>query len=372
MNNKSKKNLLFYFTHPSKYHLFKNSINALIELGHNVEVLNITKDILDELVSSEKWQHKNIFPEGRKIKWLPKKVAASFNLLRTLYRLNNYLRGKNFDLFITDDILTLTGKIKKIPVILFQDDDLKAVPESFILLATADYILAPACTDFGRYNSKKIGIKGYKQSSYLHPNNFKLDRKIINKHIQINTKYVIIRLVSLIATHDVGKKGLSNDDVLDVIKKLEKKYLVCITSERKLPEYLEKYRLKDCTSDILHLLGGAEMLISDSQTMSAEAALLGTPYIRFNDFVGRINYLEELENKYHLGLGIRSKNKDILFNVVDEFMQYENIRENWKVKRDLMISETIDLEKFMIWLFSDFGENIEILKRNPDYQKIFI
>ena len=96
-------NLLFFFTHPSKYHLFRNSINTLVKLGHNVEVLHISKDILDELVSQEKWKHKNIFPEGRKIKWLPKKVAASFNLLRTLFRLNKYIRGKKYDLFITDD-----------------------------------------------------------------------------------------------------------------------------------------------------------------------------------------------------------------------------------------------------------------------------
>lgn len=365
-------NLLFFFTHPSKYHLFRNTINTLVKLGHNVEVLNISKDILDELVSQEKWQHKNIFPEGRKIKWLPKKVSASFNLLRTLYRLNKYIRGKKYDLFITDDILTLLGKIKNIPVILFQDDDIKAVPDSFILLATTDYILSPECADFGKYNSKKIGIKGFKQSSYLHPNNFIIDWEIINKHIPQNKKYALIRLVSLSAYHDVGKKGLSNEDVLKLINKLELKYCIFISSERELPQYLEKYRLKDSTLDMIHILGGAEMLISDSQTMSAEAALLGTPYIRFNDFVGRINYLEELENKYQLGIGIRSKDKELLFEKIDDFMQYENIRENWKVKRDFMISETIDLEKFMIWLFSNFPKSIEVLRENPDYQKIFM
>jgi uncharacterized protein len=365
-------NILFFFIHPSKYHLFRNTINTLIKLGHNVEVLNISKDILDELVCQENWQHKNIFPEGRKIKWLPRKVVAPFNLLRTLFRLNKYIHGRRYDLFITDDILTITGKIKNVPVILFQDDDIKAVPESFILLATTDYILAPECSDFGKYNSKKIDIKGFKQSSYLHPNNFKIDWEIIHKHIPQNRKYVLIRLVSLMATHDVGKKGLSNEDVLYLINKIELKYFVFITSERKLPEGLERYRLKDCTADMIHILGGAEMLITDSQTMSAEAALLGTPYIRFNDFVGRINYLEELENKYHLGFGIKTSNKDSLFEKIDELMLFENIREKWLVKRDYMISETIDLEKYMIWLFSNFPKSIEILKENPDYQKIFI
>ena len=365
-------NILFFFTHPSKYHLFRNTINTLVKLGHNVEVLHTSKDVLDELVNHEKWRHKNIFPKGRKIKWLPNKVGISFNFLRSLYRANKYIRGKKYDLFITDDILTIIGKIKKIPVIFFQDDDIKVVPDTFILLATTDYVLSPECTDFGKYNSKKIGIKGFKQSSYLHPNNFIIDWDIIHQYIPKNRKYALIRLVSLTAHHDGGKKGLSNEDVLKLINKLELKYCVFISSERELPQYLEKYRLKDSTLDMIHILGGAEIFISDSQTMSAEAALLGTPYIRFNDFVGRINCLEKLEKKYQLGSGIRLKNKEMLFEKIDEFMQYEDIRENWKIKRDFMISETVDLEKFMIWLFSHFPKSIEILKENPDYQKIFV
>ncbi len=34
--------------------------------------------------------------------------------------------------------------------------------------------------------------------------------------------------------------------------------------------------------------------------MIAEAAVLGTPSIRFNDFVGKLGYLEDLEHKYGL------------------------------------------------------------------------
>ena len=45
----------------------------------------------------------------------------------------------------------------------------------------------------------------------------------------------------------------------------------------------------------------ASLYIGDSQTMSAEAGILGTPFVRFNDFVGRINYMTEMEDVYELG-----------------------------------------------------------------------
>ena len=40
--------------------------------------------------------------------------------------------------------------------------------------------------------------------------------------------------------------------------------------------------------------------------MAAEAGVLGVPFVRFNDFVGRIGYLNELENDYELGYGIKA------------------------------------------------------------------
>ncbi len=56
-------------------------------------------------------------------------------------------------------------------------------------------------------------------------------------------------------------------------------------------------------SDIYHALYYADLYIGDSQTIAAEKAVLGTPALRFNDFVGKIGYLEELEHKYGLTFG---------------------------------------------------------------------
>ena len=54
------------------------------------------------------------------------------------------------------------------------------------------------------------------------------------------------------------------------------------------------------------MMAFASLYIGDSQTMAAEAGVIGVPFVRFNDFVGRIGYLRELEDTYHLGFGVHA------------------------------------------------------------------
>lgn len=68
----------------------------------------------------------------------------------------------------------------------------------------------------------------------------------------------------------------------------------------------------------------AQLYIGDSQTMAAESGVLGVPFIRFNDFVGKIGYLNELENKFELGYGIKADYPELLIDKVQELLQLEN------------------------------------------------
>ena len=149
---------LFFFVHPSKFHVFRNTINYLKDQGHTVDILITSKDVLEELVKNEGWQYTNIFPEGRKFKNISPYISSAINFFRTIYRLWKYVNNKKFDLYITDDLLVYLGKLKKVPSIVFTDDDL-AIKEFSIILKFADYILAPQITDLGKYNSKRFHLK---------------------------------------------------------------------------------------------------------------------------------------------------------------------------------------------------------------------
>jgi len=368
----NKKRYLFFLVHPSKYHVFRHTINILKSKGHQVDILITSKDVLEELIKNEGWVYKNIFPEGRKIAWLPTYLSAAINTIRTLYRLEKFIWKKKYDLFITDDLLVINGRFHNTPSILFQDDDVTAVPESVILHRFTTNIMSQFVSDMGKFSWKKVPFHGYKELGSLHPKRFKPNQDVIKQFNPDLSKYFILRLVSLKATHDVGKAGLNDEEVLKLITLLENHGKVFITSERRLPDKFEKYRISIKVNEIAHALYFADLLIADSQTMSAEAGVLGTPYIRFNDFVGRISYLEELENKYHLGYGIKTADKDLLFSKVNELLNKSNLKEEWKVKRTKMLAEKIDMTDFMVWFFENYPESNDILKKNPDYQLKFI
>ena len=120
-----------------------------------------------------------------------------------------------------------------------------------------------------------------------------------------------------------------------------------------------------------HVMAFADVYIGDSQTMAAEAGVLGVPFVRFNDFVGRIGYLNELENVYHLGYGIKaseSESTEKMYGIVRDIIEMPNRKEEWQTRRQKMLSEKIDYAQFLTWFIENYPESRKIMKENPDYQ----
>jgi predicted glycosyltransferase len=120
----------------------------------------------------------------------------------------------------------------------------------------------------------------------------------------------------------------------------------------------------------------ASLYIGDSQTMAMEAAVLGVPAIRFNDFVGKIGVMAELEDGklngkripcYNLGIGILASEKDAverLCNTVQEIMaiQPAKRKELWQARRQKMLAEKIDYAKFLTWFIENYPSSAEEVK----------
>jgi predicted glycosyltransferase len=279
----------------------------------------VTKDILEELIKAEGWEYRNILKGGRRSN-LPSLLNTIYFTLLTLWRLFIYTLGKKYDYFISDDLLSVIGRLRGIPSYHFQDDDLQVVPESKYLLSTCTGVFAPEVTDLGVFNQKKISYAGYHEWAYVHPNYFAPSREVVQRYFPSIGRFFVVRLVALTATHDLGKKGITNEELLRLIALLETKGEVLITAERPLPSEFEKYRIKIDPRDILHFLAFAEMFIGDSQTMCTEAALLGTPSLRYNSFVGKISTMNEIENEYKLSFGFLPGNFNGLTDKVQELL----------------------------------------------------
>ena len=113
------------------------------------------------------------------------------------------------------------------------------------------------------------------------------------------------------------------------------------------------------------------MLIGDSQTMTSEAAVLGTPAIRCNTFVGKISYLEEEEHKYGLTYGFRPENSDAMFAKIEELIAISDLKKEWQRRRQKMLADKIDVTAFQVWFIENYSESARIMKENPDIQYRF-
>ena len=113
------------------------------------------------------------------------------------------------------------------------------------------------------------------------------------------------------------------------------------------------------------------MFIGDSQTMASEAAILGIPSLRCNDFVGRISYLNEEENKYKLTFGFKPSNFNDFIEKLIELVERANLKEEFQSRRQKLLSDKIDLTAFLVWFVEYYPQSMTIMKENPDFQSRF-
>ena len=104
----------------------------------------------------------------------------------------------------------------------------------------------------------------------------------------------------------------------------------------------------------------SNLFISDSQSMTVECSMLGVPNIRFNDFVGKISVLEELEKKYDLTYGINSNNIIKLFKKSIDLIKTNNYKLKFAKNRERMLSEKIDVTEFIFNFIQKFDSKKEL------------
>jgi len=362
-------NILVYLGHPAQYHFIKNTITLLKSKGHSVILLIKTKDVLEQLVHQDGFNFINIQQKSRKNNSISI-ISASFE--RTLKVLRIARKNKIDILIGTDSSVAQAAYLLGKHAITTLEDDYEVISK----LAKLTYpftssILVPKVCSVGKWEHKKVAYEGYMKLAYLHPKHFSPDIQTVRKYIEAEN-YCIIRLAKLTAHHDVGINGLNIELVKRIIEIAEEKsYKVYISSETNLDKSLEQFQLKINQNDIHHLMSYASLLISDSQSMSVEAAMLGIPSIRFSDFAGKISVLEELESKYSLTFGVKTNQPEKLIELTKLFLSESNLRIQFQERRQKMLSEKIDVTSFLVWFIENFPESSSIMNKNPDYQYKF-
>jgi uncharacterized protein len=346
---------LFYLGHPAHFHLFKNVIAQLRERGHEVRILIKKKDVLEQLLLDYGWEYTNILPKGRK----DNRLSIAWGMGKRDLALWRFTRQWRPDLMAGTSVeIAHVGRLRGITSVVVNEDDWQAVPYfSRLVYPFCSYILAPDCCATGKWKYKTVSYAGYHELAYLHPHYFTPDEKRVMPLYGKGSPYFILRFAKLTAHHDRGVSGLHAELVEEIIRLLKPHGLVHITSERPLQPQFELYRMRIPPLDMHHALAFANLYIGDSQTMTAEAAVLGTPALRFNDFAGRIGYLEELQQRYKLTFGFRTSQAEMLLSTLKRLLKMPDCRPIWQQRRAIMLADKIDVTPFMCDFFERYAGN---------------
>jgi predicted glycosyltransferase len=356
-------NIIFDINHPAHVHLFRNVYKMLVEKGHGAFV------VVKEIPSAMKLLDLYGIPYvsiGKKDDALGKKGLDQLAFDKRLLKL---VRKHQIDLGVGSSInIPHVSKLSRIKSIILDDDDDEVEP-LFVKFGHpfADVILSPI--DTPRRSKKKIYVNAYHELAYLHPNRFEPDPSVLkDAGVEEGETYFILRFNAFKAHHDVGVVGLTIENKQRLVDYLCSKGKVFITTERDIDDEFKPYQLKVSPEKAHSLIYYATMLVGDSQTMTSEAAVLGTPAIRCNTFVGRIHYLEEEEHKYGLTYGFRPDHSEEMFQKIEDLLSMPDLKEEWQRRRQKMLSEKIDYTSFLTWFIENYPDSQKIMKDNPNYQ----
>lgn len=329
--------------HPSQVHFFKNFIKEMEKKGHQVLITVSEKDIAIDLLRAYGFEYTKMGNYGNS---LPEKILNVPSMDIKMYKA---VRSMKPDIFLgfgsvrAAHAAWLMGK----PCIIFDGDNFTFNYYKWF----ADTICL--FSGFEKAGKKIIKIPGYKELAYLHPRRFSPD----HTH-QAKGPVTILRFVSR-AFHDVGKEGFDLDFKRKLVQELSRYSTVYISSESPLPTDLEEYKLNIKPEEIHFLLSEANLLVTDSGSMTTEAATMGIPVVRCNSFIGQHNLgiFTELENKYGLIFSYRDSEQALKKAI--ELVQIPDIRTTWEQKQCCLLQNKIDVTLFMVWFVENYPESIE-------------
>lgn len=350
--------VLFDIVHPAHVHFFKHVIAALEAGGHPTKIVARNKDVTTGLLDRLGFPYDVVGEAAQK-----RRVAQAAELLQRDLALLNVARRFRPDLILTRSPAGCqVGRLLGVPAV-FDTDDGKAAGVHFWASAPfAHIITTPDCSreDYGR---RHVMYPGYKQTAYLHPAHFTPDPKVrADLGVAEDEDLFVVRFVGMTASHDHGEAGFSLADKREVLRRLQARGRVFITHEGELPEDMVPLRYP-LPPDRLHdVLAAADLLVCDSQTMAAEAAVLGTPSLRVSSWVGRLDYLVELEERYELTFAYRPEQGSELLEHLDRFLADDSLAATFAARRARMLEDKVDIATWMTRFVLD-GAPLPSVKR---------
>ncbi len=334
---------LIFANTPAHVHLYKHAVQSLRERGHEVLVLARDYGCTVDLVE---WYD------------LPHEVYGYCDTSKgsLLARLpGHYLRAMRYARRFDPDLVfgmggyaAHTGALLGVPTVLIIDSETTTIDHA-ISTPFARTVLTPDTIRKELGDSHHV-FSGFKECAYLHPDVYTPDPTVRERlDLESDDPYVILRLNAFGSHHDVGQKGITEARRRRLIETVSEYATVFVSDEGDEMAFDDlPARPFDLHPALMHdALAEADLLIADTQTMVTEAALLGTPAIRSNSFVGDSdmgNFLE-LEEQ---GLIYNVAAFDELLERAEVLLHADGVEEEWRRRRDEYVAQKSNLTEVIV------------------------
>jgi predicted glycosyltransferase len=352
--------VLIEIGHPAHVHQFRHVIYELRRKGHEVCVATTDKEITLALLNAYKLEYALLgVNKGGGVAYKSALLLKSFLKMLTVVKIFKP------DIFVSrgSPVSAITSRLLNKPHISFYDTEHTSMQDA-ITVPLTDTIIVPSCYQ-KNHGQTQIAIDGYKELMYLHPARFTPNPAVLTElGLAEGDPFIIVRFVSWQASHDVGQHGIR--DKVGLVKALEQYGRVLITSEGALPPELQPYQIRVSPEKLHDLLYYATLYVGEGGTTASEAAVLGTPSIYVSSLVGTMGNFIELEETY-----------DLLYSFTDggaaldkavEILQDPKSKDKWRIKRDRLLTDKIDVTEFMVWFVENYPRSFTEMKEHPEAQ----
>ena len=344
---------LFFLNTPAHVHLYRNALAELEERGHEVRALvrdySCTVELADyydlpfEVYGS---------CETRKASLLLSLPGHYLGIVRLI-------RGYDPDLiFGMGAYAAHTGLVTGARTVLILDSEPTRLDYS-VSTPFADTVLTPHTfrRDLGKDHYVFYGLK---ECAYLYPGVFDADSSVREElGVGPDERLVILRLNAFGSHHDINHSGITVADRERLLDRLTDHATVLVSDEREslagseLPEGAKPFDIHPAR---MHdALATADLLVADTQTMVTEAALMGTPAVRSNSFVGE----DDMGNFLELETAGLIRNCETAAEVEDAAMELltgEGVAERWAERRDAYMADMVNLTDVIVDLAESGGD----------------
>jgi predicted glycosyltransferase len=330
--------LLFTNT-PAHVHLYRNLVGDLLADGHEVLVLGRDYDCTSALLSYYDLPHELYGRQGTSFGSLVVNAPRQF---ATIAR-----RARRFDpdvIFGRGPYAAFAGIVTGTKPVLVLDSEPSQLAHA-VSSRFARLVLTPAAFD-GVLGGHHYCFDGLTECAYLHPNvrSTEPDPAIFDDlGVDPDERLALVRFNAFDALHDVGASGETRAARRRLVDALAEHATVFVSDEggdldfESLPA-----RRYDLHPGRIHdALAAADLFVADTGTMVTEAALLGTPAVRFVDASEpEMGEFRELEAA---GLIVQHTDFEAVRDSCVRLLGDESAADRWAERRDAYLADAPDL-----------------------------